>query len=135
MGRWNIKNVRLMRTDAATFISEHVPDESIQRFHLYYPDPWPKKKHNKRRFFCDENLSQLRRILVPGGIINIATDHADYFEQMTDVGRRAVKHGMFVEIEFIRPSGAKEGEFVGTNYERKYIKEGRSTYTLALKKS
>lgn len=132
--RWGIKNVRLMRTDAATFISEHIPDASIDVFHLYFPDPWPKKKHHKRRFFCDENLVQLRRILKPAGIINIATDHADYFEQMTDVAGRAVKEGTFEEIDFIRPAGAKDSEIVGTNYERKYIKEGRSTYTLALRK-
>lgn len=134
LGRWGVTNVRLMRTDAAQFIADHIADESIHVFHLYFPDPWPKKKHNKRRFFCDENLVQLRRILIPGGVINIATDHADYFEQMTDVAGRAVQEGTFEKIDFIRPAGAQDGELVGTNYERKYMKEGRQTYTLALKK-
>lgn len=134
MGRWGISNVRLMRTDAAIFIAEHIPDASIKIFHLYFPDPWPKKKHNKRRFFCDENLAQLIRILTPEGIINVATDHADYFEQMREIADRAIEEGSVKEIEFIRPAGAREGETVGTNFERKYIKEGRSTYTLALQK-
>jgi tRNA (guanine-N7-)-methyltransferase len=134
MGRWEMPNVRLMRTDAADFIAEHVPDESISVFHLYFPDPWPKKKHNRRRFFSDKNLAQLLRILKTDGIINIATDHADYFEQMTEVAKRAVEQGLVKEIDFIRPAGAEEGELVGTNYERKYMKEGRKTYTLALQK-
>lgn len=134
IGRRQLWNVRLMRTDAATFISEHMPDTSIDVFHLYFPDPWPKKKHHRRRFFCDENLAQLRRILKPDGIINIATDHAGYFEQMTEVAGRAIEQGYFKEIDFIRPAGAENGETVGTNYERKYMKEGRSTYTLALQK-
>jgi len=132
--RWSIRNVRFMRTDASAFIAEHIPDESIQTFHLYFPDPWPKKKHHKRRFFCDDNLIQLLRILKPAGIINMATDHADYFEQMTGVAGRALEQGSVKEIEFIRPAGAREGEIVGTNYERKYMKEGRKTYTLTLQK-
>jgi tRNA (guanine-N7-)-methyltransferase len=134
IGRWNISNVRLMRTDAAAFIANHIPDETIQLFHLYFPDPWPKKRHNKRRFFCDENLAQLRRILKSGGIINIATDHSDYFGQMTEVAQRAIEREHFKEIDFIRPAGAQEDELVGTNFERKYLKEGRKTFTLALQK-
>jgi tRNA (guanine-N7-)-methyltransferase len=134
MGRWAIDNVRLMRTDAAIFIAEHIPDTSIEVFHLYFPDPWPKKRHNKRRFFCDENLNQLLRILKPNGIINIATDHAGYFEQMTEVAKRAIDRGTVKKIDFISPAGARDGEIVGTNYERKYITQGRRTNTLALQK-
>ncbi len=134
IGRWQYENVRMLRTDAAEFIEKFVPDTSIQKFHLYFPDPWPKKRHHKRRFFCDENLAQLHRILGPNGIINVATDHENYYEQMTEVARKAVKAGTFKEIDFIRPAGAQEGELVGTNYERKYIPEGRRTHTLALQK-
>lgn len=132
--RWGLFNVRMMRTDAAVFIENHVPDRSLRMFHLYFPDPWPKKRHHKRRFFCDENLAQVHRILESGGIINIATDHEDYFKQMTDAAGKVIRTGRFEEISFIRPVGAADGEMVGTNYERKYLKEGRPTYTLALRK-
>ncbi len=132
--RWALKNVRIIRTDAADFIRQHVPDGSIRMFHLYFPDPWPKKRHHKRRFFNDENLLQVYRILEPAGIINIATDHADYFEQMMEVSGKAVEQGLFEPAAFTRPAGARDGEMVGTNYERKYIKEGRRTFTLALQK-
>ncbi|MCI0499624.1 MAG: tRNA (guanosine(46)-N7)-methyltransferase TrmB [Planctomycetales bacterium] len=134
IGRKGTGNIRLIRTDAASFIQRHIPDASIRVFHLYFPDPWPKKRHHKRRFFCHENLDQIFRILEPGGIINIATDHADYFEQMTAVARHAIGQGRFDEVPFIRPAGAQEGEVVGTNYERKYLREGRKTHTLALRK-
>jgi tRNA (guanine-N7-)-methyltransferase len=134
MGRWGLSNVRLLRTDAADFIRGHISDGSISTFHLYFPDPWPKKKHHRRRFFSDENLLQLFRILRPGGIINVATDHEDYYAQMRQVADRAISDGTFEEIDFIRPVGAAPGETVGTNYERKYLKEGRATYTLALRK-
>lgn len=134
MERWGLLNVRMIRTDAALLIREHIPDASLKMFHLYFPDPWPKKRHHKRRFFCDENLAQIHRILEPDGIVNVATDHENYFEQMTEVAAKAVQAGLFKEIDFIRPVGAREGESVGTNFERKYIKEGRRTYTLALRK-
>lgn len=134
IGRRGIENIRILRTDAASFIQNHIASESICMFHLYFPDPWPKKRHHKRRFFCDENLNHLLRILQPGGIINMATDHVDYFEQMTAVAQRAIEQGLVEPIDFIRPAGAQDGETVGTNYERKYLQEGRKTYTLALRK-
>jgi tRNA (guanine-N7-)-methyltransferase len=134
MERWGLFNVRIIRVDAAVFIENHIPDCSLSMFHLYFPDPWPKKRHHKRRFFCDENLAQVHRILQAGGIMNIATDHQGYFEQMTEVAGKALAQDLFEQIPFIRPVGAADGEMVGTNYERKYLKEGRPTYTLALRK-
>jgi len=135
MARWGLDNVRLMRTDAADLIRNHIPDASIRMFHLYFPDPWPKTRHHKRRFFNDENLLQIHRILETGGILNIATDHENYFEQMTEAAAKAVGQHLFEEVPFTRPVGAQDGELVGTNYERKYMKEGRRTFTLALRKT
>lgn len=134
IGRWQLANVRLIRTDAAQFLAEHVPEAGVDGFHLYYPDPWPKKRHHKRRFFCEENLARMLACLKPGGWINIATDHTDYFEQIQAVAGAAVAAGRVEGIPFKRPAGAREGELVGTNYERKYKIEGRPTYTLALEK-
>jgi tRNA (guanine-N7-)-methyltransferase len=134
LGRWGVSNVRLVRTDAADFIREHIGDGSVRMFHLYFPDPWPKKKHHKRRFFSEENLPEMVRILSAGGIINMATDHEDYYAQMRRVADGAIRAALFEEIDFVRPAGARPGETAGTNYERKYMKEGRQTYTLALRK-
>lgn len=134
LGRWGLGNVRLIRTDAAGFIREHIPDGSVRVFHVYYPDPWPKKRHHKRRFVCGENLAELLRCLEPGGRIQLATDHEDYFRQMREVIDAAVAAGQVEETAFIRAAGAGEGETVGTNYERKYIPQGREVHTLAVVK-
>lgn len=134
IGRRGLDNVRLIRTDAAQFIAKHVPDGGVDGFHLYFPDPWPKNYHHRRRFFSSDNLARMLCCLKPAGWINMATDHQGYFEQMQNVAGQAVEAGQVQIIPFRRPAGAQDGEIVGTNYERKYIKEGRPTYTLALQK-
>lgn len=132
IGRWGLTNVRIIRTDAADFIAESIPDGSVDYFHIYFPDPWPKKRHHKRRFLCPVNLEHLIRCLKVGGQLRIATDHADYFEQI----KKAIgaESDRLKEIDFIRPAGAETGEWAGTNFERKYIKDQRPIYTLAVQK-
>lgn len=132
IGRWGLNNVRLIRTDAAEFIAEHVPVGSVSCFHIYFPDPWPKKRHHKRRFICEKNMAELLRCLASDGIINIATDHADYFEQIERVIDSVSEQ--LERIDFIKPAGAGADEWAGTNFERKYLKEGRAIYTIAVKK-
>ena len=132
IGRWGLKNVRIIRTDAAQFLREFVPGNSVECFHVYFPDPWPKKRHHKRRFLCQANFEQMLRCLVAKGRVQIATDYMEYFEQIQDVIRR---NGEKVEeVNFAPTAGAEEGELVGTNYERKYLKEDRKVYTIAIRK-
>jgi tRNA (guanine-N7-)-methyltransferase len=134
IARHNLSNVRMIRTDAAVFLRRHVSDAVIEMFHVYFPDPWPKRRHHKRRFFNRDNLEQMLRCLEPGGLINFATDHADYYEQVQELARWAGEEGRAECVPFVRPAGAREGEWTGTNYERKYLKEGRAIYTLTLRK-
>ena len=134
VGRWDLRNVRITRTDAAHFLAEHVGDGTVAFFHVYFPDPWPKKRHHKRRFICDGNMEQMLRCLGTSGIVNIATDYKEYFEQMQEVIDKQVQAGRAEVIEFIATAGAEDEEVAGTNYERKYIRDGRKIYTLALKK-
>ncbi|MCU0914442.1 MAG: tRNA (guanosine(46)-N7)-methyltransferase TrmB [Planctomycetes bacterium] len=132
IGRWGLRNVRLLRADAATFLRERVPAASVDCFHLYFPDPWPKKRHRKRRFLQSANLEVLLRGLKPGGEIRLATDHADYFQQIREV--TSLYPGQMEPIAFERPAAAREGEMTGTNYERKYVKQNRPIYTTAFRK-
>lgn len=135
IGRWALTNVRIIRTDAAAFLADFVPDNSIDCFHVYFPDPWPKRRHHKRRFFCPENLQQLLRCLKAGGNLKIATDHADYFEQIKKVvGAGPCVCPSLEEIEFLPAAGADTGEWTGTNYERKYLKKQIPIYTIAVRK-
>lgn len=132
LGRWNLTNVRIIRADAVTFLGEHVTPGSIDCLHIYFPDPWPKRNHHKRRLLQQANMGVLIACLATGGEIRIATDHVAYFEQIEKVA--AACQGELEPIAFTRPAGAEDGEFTGTNYERKYIRDHRTTHTLALRK-
>jgi tRNA (guanine-N7-)-methyltransferase len=132
IGRWGLTNVRIIRTDAAGFIVDSVPNDSVDCFHIYFPDPWPKKRHHKRRFICPANMEHLIRCLKKAGQLLIATDHTDYFEQIKLV--LASRGDVLEEIDFIKPAGAESGEWVGTNFERKYIKDQRQIYTIAVRR-
>jgi len=132
IGRWNLTNVRIIRTDAALFIAECVPDCRVDCFHIYFPDPWPKKRHHKRRFVNPANVSQLIRCLRPAGTIRIATDFLEYFEQIKDV--LSARADELEQTDFFPTAGANIGEWVGSNFERKYLKESRPIFTIAVKK-
>lgn len=132
IGRWGLKNVRIIRTDAAVFLADFITDSSVECFHIYFPDPWPKKRHHKRRFISPANLEHLIRCLKTGGQLKIATDHEDYFQVIQEVITNQDKG--LEEIQFLPTVGADKGEWVGTNFERKYLKDQRSIYTIAVKK-
>ncbi len=132
IGRWAIENVRIIRADAAVFITDFLPDKSVDCFHIYFPDPWQKKRHHKRRFVNQANLDQMLRCLTPAGTIRMATDHPDYYQVMTEVIKS--NNSRLEKIDFFPTASADAGEWVGTNFERKYLKQGRKIYTLAVKK-
>ena len=132
IGRWSLRNVRLIRTEAAGFLADFVPSDSVDCFHIYFPDPWPKRRHHKRRFFVPANVEHLHRCLKVGGSIKVVTDHCGYFEQIQKV---VVEQDSKLEkVEFLPTAGARRGEWVGTNFERKYLKEQRQIFCLALRK-
>jgi tRNA (guanine-N7-)-methyltransferase len=116
-------NARTVRAEAAYFLREFVPDESLAVVHIYFPDPWPKKRHHKRRLIQPPFLIEIGRVLKIGGRVRIVTDHEEYFQQIREV----VKGSPLMEVE----SGTGEGEIVGTNFERKYRREGRAFYAIA----
>lgn len=72
-----LRNIRLHRGDAAEVL-DRLPDACLSRVYLFYPDPWPKRRHRKRRFVSTENLDRLARVLKPGAELRFATDIDDY---------------------------------------------------------
>lgn len=121
-------NARAIRAEAGFFIDEFVPDASISVLHIYFPDPWPKARHNKRRLIQEKFMPKVLRILKPGGRLQVVTDHADYWAQIEPTVRNVKELEV---IDYNRPGSAKDGEFVGTNFERKYAREGRPFYAIA----
>ena len=123
-------NARTVRAEAHFFLNEYVPDASLSVLHIYIPDPWPKKRHHKRRLIQPKFMPTVLRILKPGGRLQVVTDHQDYFEQIEPTVRES---GLTI-VDYNRPGSAGEGEFVGTNFERKYQREGRPFYAIAAQK-
>jgi tRNA (guanine-N7-)-methyltransferase len=79
-----LKNIRLIKQDAWETI-QRFPENSIQKIQLFFPDPWPKKRHHKRRLLQAGFLDKIDRILKPGGVFHAATDWQNYAEHMLAV--------------------------------------------------
>jgi tRNA (guanine-N7-)-methyltransferase len=127
-----LDNVRMIRADASDFLSRIIPESSVTCFHVYFPDPWPKIRHHKRRFLSPTNLPHLHRCLIEHGTIRFVTDDAKYFEDADRLFQSNIE--FWDRQEFIPLPGTLEGELVGTNYERKYRVEGRPFYSLVVRK-
>lgn len=80
-----LTNLRVIRHDATDVLQQMVADASLAAIHLFFPDPWPKKRHHKRRLVQQESAALLARKLAPGGILHAATDWPDYAEHMSAV--------------------------------------------------
>lgn len=131
MRRNNLTNVHCVRADANFFIREFVPDASISVLHSYFPDPWPKARHQKRRTVQESFVPVIHRILKPGGEVRVVTDHKGYWEESIEP---TIKNSGLTLIDYAKPGTAGEGETVGTNFERKYIREGRPFFAIAARK-
>lgn len=117
-----LQNVRLHFGDASELI-DWLPAQSIARIDLLYPDPWPKRRHWKRRFIQDESLERLARILVAGGELRFATDIPDYAAYALARVLRSKNFAWTAE----RANDWHEPwpGFTRTRYEAKAIREGR----------
>jgi tRNA (guanine-N7-)-methyltransferase len=121
-------NARTIRAEAGFFLNEFVQDNSLDVLHIYFPDPWPKAKHNRRRLIQEKFMPTVLRVLKPGGRLQVVTDHKDYGEQIDRVVRG---FPALTVVDYNRPGSAADGEFVGTYFERKYLREGRPFYAIA----
>jgi len=125
--RSGLRNASILRADGRLFVETAIAPESVFAFHVYFPDPWPKKKQKKRRLLDGVFLEIAASRLVPGGVLRIATDHPDYgrdleslVETVPDLKRLAWD---------ARPAPPP------TNYELKYEKEGRPIWRFLLLRS
>lgn len=81
----SLRNLRLLRGDAVVLLEHHIAAGSLREVRVFYPDPWPKKKHHKRRLIQPEVVQLLASRVVPGGTVHLATDWEHYAEQMFQV--------------------------------------------------
>jgi tRNA (guanine-N7-)-methyltransferase len=135
--RRGLGNVRVLHGDATEFLRWRCPDAIARVIHLYFSDPWPKRRHHRRRVVQDSFLADAWRVLVPGGELRIVTDHDEYWMWMREHFARWTApeaSPRFELLAFAPPRSAGEGELVGTNFERKYRREGRPFNAAVLRK-
>ena len=85
--RAGLTNLRGVRIESSYFLQHLLPPRSASALHVYFPDPWPKKKHHKHRFINEHFPEIARAALTPDGVVYLRTDDGDYFNQMTEVFR------------------------------------------------
>ncbi|NCA83446.1 MAG: tRNA (guanosine(46)-N7)-methyltransferase TrmB [Opitutae bacterium] len=83
--RLDLINIRLMRVEAYYAVAHLLPRAAVDAYYIFFPDPWPKARHEGHRLFNAPFLDALHRTLAPEGVAHVATDHLPYFEQLSGV--------------------------------------------------
>ena len=115
--RRRLPNIRLLYGDICYALSYLLPARSVTTCYIYFPDPWPKRRHHRRRLFDDEFLSALNTTLVSAGSVHVATDHLDYFDTIRKIFSGDPR------FEPIPPLELTDGE--RTDFELQFLNERR----------
>jgi tRNA (guanine-N7-)-methyltransferase len=101
----NLGNVRLLQMESSYAVRYLLPAGSVETFYLLFPDPWPKRRHHRRRIVTPDFLNSVHTALMKNGIIYIATDHFDYFRKIKGIARSTLGFAIVeVDVE-LPPSG------------------------------
>ena len=125
--RAGLTNLRLVRIEANYLTQYLLPRESVHAMHIYFPDPWPKRRHWKNRLIDSGFTEVLRRALVPGGMVFLRTDDAPYFEQMLN--------SFAANPAFERCETPQELLAIKTDFERGFHQRGVATLHAAYRKN
>jgi len=121
-----LPNARVVRADGRMFVETALAPAGVRAFHIYFPDPWPKKKQKKRRLLDGVFLELLASRLEPGGTLRIATDHPDYGAQL---GPLLETVGAFERVAWTSLPVPPP-----THYELKYLEQGRPIWRFAARR-
>jgi tRNA (guanine-N7-)-methyltransferase len=124
--RAGLGNIRLLHTEIRFAIDTMLADDTIRTFYVFFPDPWPKRKHNPRRLVNAEFLKLLHRKLQPGGCIHFATDHEDYFAAVEPLFAHSP---LFTPCPPFVPGPAEQ-----TDFELLFAADGKTANRLSLQK-
>ena len=127
-----LSNVRFLKAEAGDVMNALIPDESIEMFHIYFPDPWPKRQQRKRRLLTPDFFKLLHGRLRSGGKLELATDN---FEYLIAFKAALVEAGdtLWSEVRESRDRRLLDPEIL-THFEAKYRRQGRLLYYIELTK-
>jgi tRNA (guanine-N7-)-methyltransferase len=117
----NVTNLRVMAGDAMEILRDRVTETSLARINLYFPDPWPKKRHHKRRIVQAPFLELAASRLKPGGTLHMATDWENYAEHIDETLSETT---LFEEDARCEHSGEQPLDRFTTKFERRGLKRG-----------
>ena len=118
------ENVRVLNVEISYAVRFLVPEESVETFYLFFPDPWPKRRHHRRRIVTPSFLDSIHHALISDGSFHVATDQADYFEQ---IRQTAQSHAGFAPSD-------NNVDLPVTKFERRFRELGAPIYRLSLRK-
>lgn len=123
----DIANVRLVKFDAIQAFRQNIADESLDCVQIFFPDPWPKKKHHKRRLIQSEFVKLLTSKIKPGGILHCATDWENYAEHILEVlqAENTLRNSSLDDTYIARPDSRPM-----TKFERRGLKLGHGVWDL-----
>ena len=127
--RAGLRNVRLVRSEAFHLLTTYFPENSVSALHVYFPDPWPKRRHARRRLIRPETAECLARCLIPAGTLVVATDRFDFHREILKVFRS----GEPLRLQWSRETSGDS--LPRTHFEAKYLAEGRRIYTAEFRKT
>jgi tRNA (guanine-N7-)-methyltransferase len=131
LDKLGITNVRVLRVEAREFISEHIPKNSLSALYINCPDPWPKKRHRKRRLVNSAFMEFMRGYLCPGADFFFATDFEDYGEDVADFMSRQEGYNNMLAPDLSRYD--LEG-YHRSKYMIKFMSEGKQIHFVHYRK-
>ncbi len=122
-----IPNVRVLRGEVLQAVRDLLPQNSVETFYLLFPDPWPKRRHQRRRIFTRDFLDAVAVALEENGVLHVATDELDYFKQIERLSRA---HPQFAIVSQTRDEIA----LPLSKFEKKFRAQGAPVYWLTARK-
>jgi tRNA (guanine-N7-)-methyltransferase len=124
--RHAVDNVRILRVETSYAVEYLLPPGSTAAAHLLFPDPWPKKRHERRRIVTKDFLAAVHRLLAPNGCFRIATDQAEYFTAI---------RGMVAGSALVEEAVGRKETFPLTTFERRFLADDAPIHRLVLRKT